>query len=245
MRSYLLIFILLLISTPVVHAQDPVPAFESRYSLYIFNTKIGESMRRLTRQADGRWHFESESGLVGVAAMLRKDRIHESSIWRWENGHIVPQRYTYRQDGSKKNRNIDIRFDWKAGLARSDYRGEKSELPLTQDVLDHSVYQVQLMYDMARKYADKPPPSITYTIINGKKTKPYRIDFVGEETLDTPLGKIQALKFSHRDDDKRNSALWLAPALAYLPVRAQHTEKGETVDMRIDSVSGIRLSAQD
>jgi hypothetical protein len=175
-------------------------------------------------------------------ALLRQDKIYENSIWEWHEGKIIPQRYTYTQEGSRKNRNIDIRFDWQANIAHSLYRGERYELPLHAGILDHSVYQIQLMYDLAQQ---PQVQHLNYTIINGKNIKPYTLNFEGEERLDTALGTLNTLKFSRIDtEDNRRSFLWLSPALHYLPVRAQHTEpKGETVVMQIDSVTGIHLSS--
>ena len=49
--------------------------------------------------------------------------------------------------------------------------------------------------------------------------------------ITTPLGKIEAIKLiRHREQSKgRQTILWCAPALNYLPIKLEHTEKGGAV----------------
>jgi hypothetical protein len=50
---------------------------------------------------------------------------------------------------------------------------------------------------------------------------------VGEETLNTPLGEIETIKFTRikNVDSKRKTTLWCSPKLGYLPVQIEHVDK--------------------
>jgi hypothetical protein len=50
-----------------------------------------------------------------------------------------------------------------------------------------------------------------------------------ETTLDTPLGKLQTILYtSHKAGSNKTTYLWLAPALDYMPARAEQHVKGST-----------------
>jgi hypothetical protein len=214
-------------------ADSPLPLFDSYYSLYALGAKIGESTRSLVRQDETTLRFDSTSHTVGLLALFRDDRIYESSVWRWENEKIRPQRYVYRHEGSKKQRYTNIQFDWEKHRAYSEHEGKEYEFVLQDGMLDISVYQLRLMLDLAAE----GPHDVEYTVIDGKKIKPFALNFKGEETLSTKLGDLKTYKFMREDEDKRRSVLWCAPDLLYLPVKVEHTEpRGETVSMKIDKI---------
>jgi hypothetical protein len=50
-----------------------------------------------------------------------------------------------------------------------------------------------------------------------------------ESTLDTPLGKLRTILYtSHQPGSSKTTYLWLAPALDYMPARAEQRVKGST-----------------
>jgi hypothetical protein len=50
-----------------------------------------------------------------------------------------------------------------------------------------------------------------------------------ESTLDTPLGKLRTILYtSHQPGSSKTTYLWLAPALHYMPARAEQRVKGST-----------------
>jgi len=50
-----------------------------------------------------------------------------------------------------------------------------------------------------------------------------------ESTLDTPLGKLHTILYtSHQPGSNKTTYLWLAPALHYMPARAEQRVKGST-----------------
>ena len=73
--------------------------------------------------------------------------------------------------------------------------------------------------------------AFNYRIADGGKLKSYDIRIVDKEIVTTPLGKIEAIKLiRYREgENKRQTTLWCAPQLNYLPVKLEHTEKGGSV----------------
>jgi len=63
--------------------------------------------------------------------------------------------------------------------------------------------------------------------------------FIAEETIQTPEGEFQTLKFEKTHKNKRRiSYFWLAKKLDYIPIRIQQIKEGEEqADMLLKSVT--------
>jgi hypothetical protein len=84
-----------------------------------------------------------------------------------------------------------------------------------------------------------------YRIADGGKLKDYNIQVLGYETISTPLGKIETivLKRFRKQKSKRETTLWCAPALNYLPVKLVHDESsGATFTAVLRHLKGIDTS---
>ncbi len=76
--------------------------------------------------------------------------------------------------------------------------------------------------------------NFTYQIADGGRLKEYKFMTVGEEMLDTPLGKVNTIKVKRsRENDERVTYAWLAKDWNYLLVRLQQEEKGEAYTIYI------------
>jgi hypothetical protein len=60
---------------------------------------------------------------------------------------------------------------------------------------------------------------LEYPVATRGRIKDYRFALVGEETIELPFGKYQALKVERTDDERDKSWIWSAPELEYFPVR--------------------------
>jgi hypothetical protein len=105
----------------------------------------------------------------------------------------------------------------------NDVADSKWEMDIPVGTLDKLVSQLGMMHALARGQTD-----ITFKIADGGKLKEYRFKVVGEETLETPAGTFETVKITRlRDDNKRETYVWCAPALHYLPVRIWQREKDD------------------
>ena len=104
----------------------------------------------------------------------------------------------------------------------------------TQDKL---LYQITLMIDLMQG-REKPQ----YAIADGGTLKDYDFSVLGEEKIDTPLGKLDTIKLK-RIDDKRHTVIWCAKSLDYLPVRIEQVEKDDAnLAMMIREVTGLPVT---
>ena len=94
-------------------ANDNIPAFfEVSYKLYSNDTKIAKMERRFYKKEANNYAFSSESKTTGLISLFRKDHVIEISNWNFLNSNIIPIHYSYKRTGGKKNRDIEINFNW-------------------------------------------------------------------------------------------------------------------------------------
>jgi len=110
----------------------------------------------------------------------------------------------------------------------------------TQDLLS-------ALYQFAFTLAGSgPPPDGVFRlpITNGRKLDSYGYGVVGEEGLETPLGKLKTLHLSKlHNPGEEGTEIWLAADYHYLPVRIRVTDKqGDSAEQLIDE---IRLSPKE
>ena len=170
-------------------AEIPKP-FAVSYSLHTNGLKVGESVRILEKEKTGRYVFRSESRSSGILGLFLNDHVVEKSAWSLSGEDIHPLRYTYRQSGSK-NSVQSVRFDWRAKTIDNREGNKTWRLRLTPNLFDKLVYQIAIMRDLA---AGKR--TLAYQIVDGGKIKYYRFAYIGEEVVETPLGKIRAVRLN-------------------------------------------------
>lgn len=217
-----------------------LPSFPDRFTAeYVLESggiTVGRTRRTLTPDGNGRYVYETQSSVTGVLSLLRKDRIVERSDWQYQAGHVRPLAYRYTRTGGKKDRDQAIAFDWKNGIVHGTVKGESRRMSVPQGTLEKHIYVLALMQDL-----DAGRRDVQYRIADGSKLKTYRLKAMGEEHLDTALGLMQTIKVRRiRDDNKRETTLWCAPELHFLPVKMVHREKdGQVVSATIESAQGF------
>jgi hypothetical protein len=237
--------LLALVMTWTAHAADnPGPAlpaaawppqFTAEYNVYNRGVKVAEMRRVMAPGADGNYVFSSSTHTTGLFSLLRKDRIEEESRWQLADGIIRSLAYTSTRSGNRE-RKVGVRFDWDARRIISTISDESWRMPGVPQVVDKLLYQFALMTDLRAGAKE-----FNYTVADGGKIKIYTIEPLGEESVKTPLGKFQSMKFRHqRLGDDRVTTLWCAPRFEYLPVQVEYLESdGSKTRIVLRSVNGL------
>lgn len=234
-RSCILITLLMTLSGQLLaQQQNQLPEFEAVYDVYRSGIKIASTVRKFVRQQDGTLLYRSETNVTGIATMFRKDRIIEQSISSYVDGRILPRQYLYEHTGTSKVRNVTIDFDWDANQITNSVNGAPWHMPATRGMLDKLLYQYTIMLDMQQGKS-----SLSYIIADGGKEKTYRFEKLGEEILDTPLGKLNTIKMKrYRSDSDRESIFWSAQELGYMPIKLENIDDGVRTVAIIHSLEG-------
>jgi hypothetical protein len=214
-------FVLSLTLVKTLWAQD-IPDFSANYLVKLNGIQAGELKRRLITNDDNTRQFSSTSSAKGMFAFFKPDVVEESSLFL-TGATIQPLSYQYKRTGGKKDKFMNLDFDWPNLRVHIDDKKHPWTLSIEPNTLDKLVYQIALMRDLSTEKTE-----FNYLIADGGKVKNYHIQKLETEILSTPLGDVEAVKLTRLRDKKseRETILWCAPKLNFLPVKLEHTEKG-------------------
>lgn len=99
--------------------------------------------------------------------------------------------------------------------------------------------QLQFRLDLA---AGKEP--LAYELVKDNEIDDYRFKIVGKERMTLDSGVYNTVKLEVvRDSTKRQTFVWMAPDLGWLPVRLTHFESGsKQLDIKLAKLSLARKS---
>ncbi len=232
-----LIKLLLLVVSLPCGAENLLPArFSATFVVKSHGTTVGETQWTVAPLSDDRFVYTTRTVTAGLYSLIRKDTVEERSEWQYHQAMVRPLHYRYERSGGKKDKTVQVAFDWEQGFATNTARGETWRMPVPPETLDKLVYVLALMGDLARGKAN-----IDYTIADGGKLKTYELKSLGEARIETILGTLDTVKVRRiRRESARETTLFCAPSLNYLPVRVEHKEKdGSKVLLLLRSVEGL------
>lgn len=216
---------------------DGIAEFNAVYDVYRSGLKVAKMTRELSREM-GETTLYSETTTTGLVSLFRKDKIIEKSVWKTVDGQLRPKIYEYLHTGTKKKRNVTVEFDWEKQLITNSVNGDSWKMPTEVGVLDKLLYQYSIMLDL-RDGKDE----LVYRIADGGKEKVYVFETLGEEYIETPLGKLRTIKLERRrSDSDRQSIFWSAPEMNYLPVKLEIIDDDEKTMVIIDSITGLNVN---
>lgn len=228
-------WLMILLPLNALAGWQPQP-FNAVYTISMGPLTIGESERTLTRDSAGNYIFKTSAHSTGMASFVVKDQIEERSLWRFTNGAIIPLEYRYKRTGGKREKQQRVVFDWKKGLATNVGPSDPWQIPISGPTYDKLIYQMAASLDLQNGKRE-----MVYHIADNDKIREYQVVVEGEEMVKTPMGSFRAIKIK-RINDKRDTVLWCAPSLNYLPIRIDYVElDGSRFKALLKSLSGINV----
>jgi hypothetical protein len=204
-----------------VHAA-PLPDFSASYELRFGSLRIGTSTISLENGAGGSYVYESLSTPIKLVSWLFKETLHETSKGTLAGAGVRPDTYHYLRSGGRE-RKEQLEFDWQAMTVSNNPGVSSSQMDIPAGTLDKLASQLAMMLALRDGETD-----ISFKIADDDKLREYRFRVVGEETLELPAGTFDTVKVTKlRDNKKRETFIWCAPALNYLPVRIWQREKDD------------------
>lgn len=206
-------------------AQD-IPDFSANYQVSLNGLSAGELKRVLSTNNDGTRTFASQIQTKGMFAFFKPDLIEETSVWSYQKEAILPHSYLYQRTGGKKEKFQHLTFDWQTQQVLVDDNKQQINIAIKPKTYDKLIYQLALMADLEMQKKE-----LSYLIADGSKLKTYNITMLGTETITTSLGKVATIKLTRLHDNtkkQRQTTLWCAPQLHFLPIKIEHIEKNGT-----------------
>jgi hypothetical protein len=216
-----------LVLSNLAFAADKPQVFNNEYKTKLYGLNIVVT-NHLTQVQENEYKllfkFDSMLGSITETSHL---------LWNPQQKHVEPLHYVYKRRGLGKDRDADLRFDWNKKIVTNHVQTSNWQMSIVEKVQDKLSYQLQLQQDFI---AGKE--KFSYKIADGGHLKEYKFEKIGEEVLETPLGKVKTVKVKRsRENDKRVTYAWLAKDWNYLLVRLEQEEKGDSNTIYITKAS--------
>jgi len=174
--------------------------------------------------------------IVRVDAKRLMFGVHETStLIDQGDGRLSSSSYKHKRKGLSHKHDKELLFDWTDKMVVDLLKPEREPLPVDEPSYDKLGYQLQMRLDLIR---NPDLQHLEYAVTNGVRNRTYTFNFLDEEILETPLGKIRTRKFNRTgDDDDRQVVVWVAPDWDFLLVRIDQTKEtgGKTERMILKS----------
>ncbi len=219
--------------TAAAQPQHALPeSFEATYVLSMGPLSLAEMKRKLYKNEDGHYVFESYSKPIGYARWFTDSTLLEKTEWVYHEQHLRPLKYSYDRQSSDKERHVKLTFDWDKMRVTNTINNDPWSMDVPQGTLDKLLYHLAVMYDLER--GDE---SLNYQVADGGTLKTYTFHKLAEETIETPLGRFKTVKLER--PGSRDTILWCAKELNYLPVRIMQEEDGRKLVLKLKSIKGL------
>ncbi len=201
-------------------AECPQP-FRITYAVEWHGFSAGTSTLELTRTGANEFVYQSRNRARGLFRIALPGTITQTSHFSIVNGEVVPSSYVGDDGTSDTRRDVSLRFDWNAHRVIGTAEDKPVDVPVEPGVQDDLSVQIALMCALAAGEAPK-----SFRLIDKDEVKEYQYTREGEETLDTPVGRLDTVLYkSQKAGSSRYTRLWIAPSLGYLPVRAEQAKR--------------------
>jgi hypothetical protein len=205
-------------------AQLQIAEYRASYEVRNGGRRAADAEFSVVAAADGEYVYRSVTEARGLLKLVAPNPATEESRLRLAGDALVSMQFNY-VDGSRKGEdNFSIAYDTAAGQIRIMRTDGAETLPYEADLLDRGSLQVAVMRDLAR--CRQPG---TYRWIDDDGIKTYRYERLDDAVAETGAGDFPTLRFrQQREGSSRQSILWLAPSVSYVPVIVEQIDDGET-----------------
>lgn len=197
-----------------------------------------EAQRTLKKNSDGQWvlDFHAKNWFAEVQQTsiltLTPDNLPQPLFYRY-------YRSIFGQSEEEK-----ITFNWEKNETSTTLNNKSWEMLVSNEAQDLLSFQLTLRYDLLKNPEQK---LFSYPVIDQDKIKILNFRVVGEEVIQTPMGRLNAIKIEsmhHSDVEAVNHLIWAAKdwdnlVLRIDPVRRKH--KQEPVILIKGSLNGTSI----
>lgn len=219
-------------SPPTDNPVKTVAPFKAQYQVFRRGSSVGKAIRQLSMLENGQAEYSYNTDLK---LFIFSDKRSETSVINWQGYQVIPSQYTYKREGTGKDKFYQWQYDVEAGQA-TDVRKKKSyQLDFPENVQDKLSYHFKHRLTMLN---EPEKQSYSYPVVTTSGTvKDYQYQYDGKETIELPYGSLETIRLKRAVKNKdRVTYAWFAPELDYLLVKLRQLKDGsEQFEARLES----------
>lgn len=221
----IIILLSLLLSLPafaeetVIEETTLIPfsaSYTTTYKLGWFTLNI-DGKRELKQLENNDWQVTFDAYTNGAS-------INERSIFSFNKNQLVPIEYHYKTGGLLNKTPLNIAFDSSKKHIKDNNSNTIYKDLWQENLQDNLTYIVQASLDLSQGKTE-----LHYPIFKSDYVKLYSYAVVGEETINTKIGRLKTIKIERIGDHKdRTISAWFAVDHNYQLVRLNESKNGKT-----------------
>jgi len=174
--------------------------------------------------------YSSVNSARGIFRMAFPDALSQKSTFKVVDGRVEPMLF---EGSDEKERPINLTFDWQKKRVTGVAKERQVDLELPEGAQDAMSLQIASLRNLASGDLKG-----TVWMIDATKLKEYELHLEGNARIDTALGELDTVIYtSKRHESGSYTRTWVAPALGYLPVKAERIDgKKVLITLLIQSV---------
>jgi hypothetical protein len=221
-----------LLASVAVSRADPVDLkpFRANYGAEWKGMSAASATFELRDNGNGTYTYESVNKPRGLFRMALPESLLQASTFRIADGNVVPISF---RGSDEKERPIELKFDWRAKRVTGQAKGHPVDLELHDGSQDPMSLQIASLRALASgNLIDR------VWLVDSDKVKDYELRREGTARIETALGELDTVIYtSKRANSDQLTRTWVAPALGYLPVKAERVKNNKVLfTIRIESV---------
>lgn len=217
----------LLIAACGAAGADPIDLkpFRATYSAEWKGITAASSIVELRHSGPDAYTYSSVNSARGMFRMAFPDALTQISTFKIVDGRVVPGTF---EGMDEKDRPIRLNFDWQAKRVTGVAKEKPVDLELPEGAQDAMSLQIASLRNLASGNLRG-----SVWMIDANKLKEYELHLEGNARIETELGELDTIVYvSKRANSDRLTRTWVAPALGYLPVKAQSI-RGKKVEVTL------------
>jgi hypothetical protein len=198
---------------------------------------IGETVHKLEID-DGRYVLYAVTRTTGLTSLFKSYQLTQYSSGSYNKYGLQPEQYFEERKESSGTQRNTVEFDHAAKIAKFS---NGKEMALPPDTLDF----------LSNMYQFPPLQGVTIApviVSNGKKIEHYDFEISPDETIETPIGKLLAVRLHKlHGPNEEGLDIWLAREYRLFPVKMSFIERNGIVaaeavitDIRVSEEEGVK-----
>ena len=198
-------------------AAFPVEALPPRVAVEYHLTSAfadGRATYRWEREGDD-YRIRGEAEAEGFFTLFLEGRIVQESRGTVGAGGLRPQHFSEQRPNASEE---GLTFDWKGRTVTFERGNDRRSAPLA----DNTVDWLSMIFQLAHVPPSAEAPELQ--VFTQRRMYRFRLQSLGVEEVEIPLGRVRALHLRHQDPEKPGEVVdvWLGIDQYYLPVKLRY-----------------------
>ena len=193
---------------------------------------IGTLEKKLRKQNGNNYVITGKIQASGLAAMVLRDTYDEESQFLVKDNYIYPK--AYRLGPTDKPDKMRLaKFDWSSKVVKLN---NDRSYKLVRGIQDAATFP---LFWMINPPLDEKQGDIS--IVDGKRMTTFKYTVIGEQEIETPLGKAKTLLVERQKETEpeKKFRMWLDLNRSYLAVRLENVRPNNTMVFELEKIEGL------